>query len=597
MALTFLADIPGIITSTLGLGSPTPNYPKVEDQNDIYKDGTPNKNFNKSLGYAFGVFENGKYGTPSAGWKTFYLQINPQQLQQDEEFSIQFFPTPKGITVEHQGSIMKDIVISGVTGIQPRRGVGGVDNDGDLIMSKGESGYKQFHDLRNYIRAYIEKKKDPDNKDLQLVFFNIKDQEFFVVEPTRFSLKRSSDRPLAYEYTITMKALTRATALPDDRNLFERILGTIDDVFDEALNLIKVSRGILNGSVELIRTVDREVRSKILTPLEQVELAIEDFQAGLTTVMNLPRRFLKDLKNQITEIGDKFSDIKGVDTTSYNSFKGRTVVNLPETERELTYEEWRVLNAMKNANIGLELLSFNNEHFSQTNNDTIDDINEIYGIDGLVQKSNSSVSIQIQENDTVQDIAARILGDADRYKELIVLNNLKYPYIAETRGDGVLAYTDTILVPRQTVLDDTIKNIYSNIDYAITNELTQSEKNLGVDIALTNNKDLAVTNTNDYDLIAGVSVVLQTIGIRLGTNKGAYRLHTQFGVGLGIGEKNILAATLIKNEVEQQLLADTRIQPGSTVLVNINGNTINVTVNARIKNIGQTLPLQLVSQI
>ena len=237
----------------------TTEFPEGVDYNDIYVNGSaPNKNFSENLGYGFSVRNSDN--TKATGWGKFILQINPQQLQQDEEFSIQFFPTPSGITVEQQGSIMKKIVISGTTGIHPKKGAGGVDKNGELILASGNSGFKEFHDLRNYIRAYQEAKRKPENKDLRLVFLNYKDSEYLVCECTNFQMRRQSNRPHLYDYTIHLNATGRVKDVERDTSTLDDILGTIDNISDTVLNSIRVSRGVISGSVDLLRRVDRGIR-------------------------------------------------------------------------------------------------------------------------------------------------------------------------------------------------------------------------------------------------------------------------------------------------------------------------------------------------
>ena len=106
-------------------------------------------------------------------------------------------------------------------------------------------------------------------------------------------------------------------------------------------------------------------------------------------------------------------------------------------------------------------------------------------------------------------------------------------------------------------------------------------------------KDIAITNTNDMDLVAGINCVIQSIGVRLGVEKGSYKVHTQFGVNLNIGEKNTSAAVLIRDAIQEQLVQDSRLSPNTEVFVKIQGSIIFVTIYAKLKTLGQTVPLQL----
>lgn len=54
--------------------------------------------------------------------------------------------------------------------------------------------------------------------------------------------------------------------------------------------------------------------------------------------------------------------------------------------------------------------------------------------------------VRIQNNDILERIAQREYGDASRWVDLVVINNLKPPYISPDGGDGVLKPGQNILV-------------------------------------------------------------------------------------------------------------------------------------------------------
>lgn len=574
--MSITSDLGAKIRTSLFGGEGKPSFPDLYDYNDIYEQGKPNKNFSKSLGYGFRVVNED--GLRFRGWDSFILQINPQTLQQDEEFSIQFFPTPKGITVEHQGSIMKDIVISGTTGIHPKRNVSGINKNGNIILGTGDSGYKQFHDLRNYIRAYAEQKKNPNNARLRLAFYNFKDNEFYFVEPLKFSLKRDKSRPMLYEYNIVMKSIGRIEdGAVVDTNAWSKFVGDLNDFADSVANIINVARGILLGLIDLLTSIDRDIRAKVLNPLNTLSLAIDDFRNGKTAFINLPRKFIKDLKAAIRDISDKLANRSGADTTGYNSFAGKPNIFTPDVPRESTREEREAIAEFNHLEIALELIAFNGQFFAEPG-------------------GTSNSVVQIKEGETVQDIAARMLGDASLFTEIIKINNLKYPYIAKNRADGVLSYDDKIMIPTESTVDTSIKNVVRNIEYQITKNMTEAEKNFGTDIKLGTNQDIAITNTGDFDLVAGAPCVVQSLGVRLGVERGGYKLHTRFGLSMSIGEKSVFDVALLKSEVESQLRQDERIDKKIETSITIKGNQIIIDLFIKLKNTGQQAPLQLVAE-
>jgi len=148
--------------ATIGNGIPVTKITNVPD----FQSG----GWRSSPGYAFQVYRvplgsNTTKAVPSnendkGKWQEFRLQINPQELTQDEIFAIEVTPTFRGVVVEHHGQILKDITISGTTGKSPRAREGGVvPATGRPVLASGHSGYEEFHELRSYIRAYVEAKR------------------------------------------------------------------------------------------------------------------------------------------------------------------------------------------------------------------------------------------------------------------------------------------------------------------------------------------------------------------------------------------------------------------------------------------------------
>jgi hypothetical protein len=168
--------------NAIGFGPNAPYPSEIADRvsNKIEED---DKSWRKSLGYGFQVVRVSSTGAVSeaADWKEFILQINPQELSQDEIFAIQVTPTYSGVLVEHQGTTLKDINISGTTGLSPNRREGGAfPQSGRPVLASGHSGYKEFHDLRTYIRTYVEQKRDDPDKsagELRLIWRNLRDKE------------------------------------------------------------------------------------------------------------------------------------------------------------------------------------------------------------------------------------------------------------------------------------------------------------------------------------------------------------------------------------------------------------------------------------
>jgi hypothetical protein len=558
-----------------------------------------NETWKKSLGFAFQVYRvetNGNIkGDPN--WEEFRLQINPQELTQDEIFAIEVTPTFRGVVVEHHGTVLKDIVIAGTTGVSPLRREGGaVRATGKPVMSSGHSGFEEFHTLRSYVRAYVEAKRrdTKENGELRLVFKNFKDNEQLFVEPQKFTMKRTAGKPFMYDYNFAMKAIGIALPKSDDGDNGD-LLGTIFDVINTASNLIEFGTQVINGSVGLVRRTERDVSNTIIQPLNRVSAALAALAGGREAIFGefgITRRFMENLNNALARVENNYNDLVGTDMTAYNAAAGRTSTEQAAAGRQPTGQDINVLNGFNKAKRGLTLLLAEDSLFTPDSDAAADNIRAAYGDKIDFKDPNSVRDANIETDDTIQSLAARELGDPDRFREIVALNNLKPPYIDEAGGSGVLKPGAKILLPAQSLTTGT--GVKRNKEFEITRFLTEAEKALGVDIRLDKNNDLAQSNTKDLDLIAGMENMSQAVLLKLFYEKGSLKRHLIIGTDLGIGEKT---TTKNLNRLRDSIIGsygtDLRIDNLPYISLRQEGNTTFVDLVIKLKDIDQPVPIPL----
>ena len=71
-------------------------------------------------------------------------------------------------------------------------------------------------------------------------------------------------------------------------------------------------------------------------------------------------------------------------------------------------------------------------------------------------------------------------------------------------------------------------------DSFITKNLTELERNLGVDLKLTSDGDLELSNLNDIKLIAGAENAAQAVFIKLNVEPGSLLYHPEIGTDLQV---------------------------------------------------------------
>lgn len=127
-------------------------------------------------------------------------------------------------------------------------------------------------------------------------------------------------------------------------------------------------------------------------------------------------------------------------------------------------------------------------------------------------------------------------------------------------------------------------------EYALTAGLSESEKELGVDLQLNADGDLVLNNSGDFNLILGASNAGQAIRIKLSIQPGGLVYHPSIGTNLQIGEKT-KSAFAIKTQILTSLLKDPRFSNVDANVI-VNGNVIIVRLLVTLANSGLEVPLQ-----
>lgn len=175
---------------------------------------------------------------------------------------------------------------------------------------------------------------------------------------------------------------------------------------------------------------------------------------------------------------------------------------------------------------------------------------------------------QIRWGDTLQMLAARELGDAGRWHELIAFNKLAPPYIAETAAAGVLAYGGLILCPAPgpTATSTTDPDTVFERDVALTNRALEADE------------------SGDFLVVAGRANLRQALQHRVSTERGEVLYHAEYGsrirqlIGRVAGPTaSLLAAQYARSAVA----ADPRIARITAAKATVLGDTISVVVEAQ----------------
>jgi len=170
---------------------------------------------------------------------------------------------------------------------------------------------------------------------------------------------------------------------------------------------------------------------------------------------------------------------------------------------------------------------------------------------------------EVRYGDDLRSIALRELGDASKWLDLVLLNELRPPYIAEKAAPGVLAYGDQIKIPVPT---------------SVVSSSSDPDAVFKTDVLVRNKK--IVVEDGDLALVSGVANLSQSLARRVVVEKKELAFHPNYGcyVRSLLGRVNgPTAAQLAAFYVKSALLEDDRVKDVPKCMAEVVGDQIKVT--------------------
>lgn len=168
-------------------------------------------------------------------------------------------------------------------------------------------------------------------------------------------------------------------------------------------------------------------------------------------------------------------------------------------------------------------------------------------------------------HDTLQKIALRELGDASKWVDIALLNNLKPPYIVQNQAD----------LTEFTLLAGSIIDIPAPKSYVSVT--TDADGVFLKDVLL--NKGLIDFSGGDIEKVSGLNNLKQALLIRISTIKQELMFHPEYGCYvyqlLGKGA-TATAMALAAFYVKSALLEENRVDRVISVVAEVIGDAIRV---------------------
>lgn len=392
----------------------------------------------------------------------------------------------------------------------------------------------------------------------------------------------------------SLTALDTAQILLGIRNRqnTQRNQGTLDPRLENIiLPTDIVSSARQNGS-ELILNLPDDSPLAIETSTLPIKIQ-QELRAEQEEFIDLPRSFYSNLKENIERIKANAEDAFNFNDSLFDNIFNRTPTLVPETTKRATDQEIEALDGLTKAIEGLEFILSTNAFFKSSYTDRINSVNQSFTQNLGLDAKQAVKEIILPKGTTLERLALNELGDARRWVEIIELNNLKPPYISNDntlQNDSVKKPGDKILLPQP--ISNGFATTPINRETFVLQGLSELEKNLGVDLKLSTNYDLQLSNSNDLVLIKGIDNAIQSILLKLVLEKQEILDHPSIGVGLNIGSK---APSLIEvqTEIIRALSQDPRFERIDGLSITQENSVFRLQFEVKVKNVDIPVPVDL----
>jgi len=552
----------------------------------------------------------------------YFFRVPPKTHEITEPFATTIQATQDGGKyVESYGSIIKAIKVAGTTGLRPNKSssptipllnvtetqlsqlVGsGLNTNTRGIPADEKTGFDDIIFLRNIFRLYSDVKSDDlISGRVVMLWRNIKDADYWIVEPEDFRLSQSSGSPLTYDYSISLKTLARfdfTYAIPDDpladaRNR-QRMLARLQEYGQNILNVFQTISTQINRLQGYISFISNTVLSPIINVIN-----------GLNAVKTSAYGVVRGLRTQVLSLQQNL-DTAIAQLVSSNTLEvqdpiirnmRRTQITCARILSEPAASESTTTDA--NLLISRYAAAYETPGTSTTARRTPTSSPTYIGYEGLTSTVGSAI---VGPGENIRDVATRLLGDPSRWRILVTLNRLRSPFISATGGPGVLMPGDTILFPRQGSPGGTVgsqnptsnETLGQNGDDPVTQAYGRDLMLKSTMVSGTELTDIALNQIGDLASIQGIPNVEQAIKLKFMTERGELAAHPKFGAKFAIGRK---ATPSSFNELRintiNTLTSDNRVQDVKDLRFIAVGDKLAAKVDIELANSSDILSTSL----
>ena len=375
--------------------------------------------------------------------KRFILPINPETYKITYPAKVGVIQTKGGVFVDNFGKGMPSITIQGTFGVKGSLPGGG----GKHINGQQKDSWSLLKELEAEVffefYAQFGTTSKRTDKPASLRFFNFTDQHYYEVILNPFIVTRSIQRRFLYQYNMELKAVRD---LAEPKKSIDPIASTLGDVQAPDATKFSTWKKILKGYTSVSTYVSDAINTmqSIEGTIETVSASVSGFRNGISDFIeapfNLVETALKGIDSVVSsvvsldEIPHEFKDhLRGMKLTFLKLKINQHLFKVTETTGTTANTTPSTLVEISTAPLptgGTFPVTAAENHETTLFNPGIETAKDI-----------TTKAVTIKDSDTIESIAAKVLGDAGQWKRIAFLNQLESPFIAKEPEDAVSAAT------------------------------------------------------------------------------------------------------------------------------------------------------------
>jgi len=514
--------------------------------------------------------------------ESFTLILPPQSYTIKEPQRVSITKTFGNAFVDDYGPDNMQITLKGISGTAhafptfKTRGMAKDFSDVSLTANeaarkKGAFGYEgrdAFYVFRNKIMRYKNNYKSKggwEKKELRV--YDLADEQAYKCVLLDFTVDKNSDNPLRYPFTISLfvyQRLDELTPLLKTINIFKEpisALNKIDSLLSKIKQLYQGATDIIN-KVSLLEARAMELRTrynKFLTQTTRI----------LTSPLDIAKTFV-DIA--FTALG-----------TAYDTYRAG----------KYTLERYMGASELFRATLseGLKIYGFQiSEGWQVSKVVTIEGDGGVHAPSDITEEVSRDIETReytfsglnvyiVKGDDTLQRIAQSELGDVDLWSYIASVN-------PDVNSNDDLIPGEKIFIPIQVEPSEGT----NKEQFILTEDVARDP--YGSDIRVDDTGNLVIQENSDLSLVSGIENVMQAIDLRLNTAIGSLIKQTAYGITAQAGFAGTnMAIRYLKLAIRSTLIQDPRVESVDNMVVLLDSDTLNISMNIGIVGVEQSLPV------